>query len=146
MSTILEKGTTPPNEREMELARESSRKLSPFAHENLRVKIEDQEVVLPAAAVNALVQILTDMAAGNAVTLIPIHAELSTQEAASLLNVSRPFLIKLLEEDRIKYRKVGTHRRVLYKDLLEYKQRSDTERDRALAELAADAQENKLGY
>ena len=86
------------------------------------------------------------MAKGNAVTLIPVHAELTTQQAAKILNVSRPFLIEQLEKNIIPYRKVGTHRRVMFKDLMEYKQTMDHNRLNALEKLSAIDQELGLGY
>jgi len=79
-----------------------------------------------------------------AVTLIPIHTELTTQEAANMLNISHPSLIQLLDEGKIEYRKVGTHRRVRFEALMMYKRRADDERHAALAELAAYDQE--LGW
>ena len=86
------------------------------------------------------------MAKGNAVTLIPVNAELTTQQAAHILNVSRPFLIEQLEKGAIAYRKVGTHRRVMLKDLMEYRQTMDHNRLNALEELSAIDQELGLGY
>jgi excisionase family DNA binding protein len=104
----------------------------------------DEPVVLPAAAVRLLGAVLTELAKGNAVTLMPLHAELTTQEAADLLNVSRPFLVGLLESGQLPYHKVGTHRRIRFADLMIYKRRRDEESEAALRELAAVSQELKL--
>ena len=90
--------------------------------------------------------ILEAMAAGRGVTLIPQNAELTTVQAAEILNVSRPFLIKLLESNEIPYRKVGKHRRVKMEDVMAYKDRIDKEREAILDALVADAQENNMGY
>jgi excisionase family DNA binding protein len=135
-----------PTEEETRLARESSRQLSALGDRNLRVHIGKDVVELPAAAVRLLVSILSEMSAGNAVTLIPVHAELTTQQAAELLNVSRPHVIKLIEEGQLPSRKVGTHRRVRFRDLMAYKRVADAERQRALAALVADAQDQDMGY
>lgn len=98
-------------------------------------------VDLPASVVRMLVRILDEMAAGNAMTLIPIHAELTTQEAADLLHISRPSLIQLLADGKIPFRRIGTHRRIRFDALMEYKKRSEADRRAALAALAAYDQE-----
>jgi excisionase family DNA binding protein len=97
----------------------------------------EETVGLPAAAVRVLVRVLEEMAQGNAINIVPVHAELTTQEAADMLNISRPSLIQLLDEGRIEFRKVGTHRRVRFESLLAYKRKADSDRRAALAELAA---------
>ncbi|MEW6475237.1 MAG: helix-turn-helix domain-containing protein [Actinomycetota bacterium] len=88
-----------------------------------------------------LIEVLAQVANGNAVTVAPVHAELTTQQAADLLNVSRPFLIKLLEDRQIPYRRVGNRRKVLLTDLLEYKRKDDEYRRSIADELAREAQD-----
>lgn len=142
-------GPVAPSEHDVRLARESSRRLSPYTKQDLSVRITDgdgADIELPAAAVQLLVHLLAQMAEGNAITLMPIHAELTTQQAADLLGVSRPFLVKELDDRKIPYRKVGTHRRVLFKDLMEYKEKMDAKRNEILDELTKQAQELDMGY
>ena len=106
----------------------------------------EQTVTLPAAAARLLADMLTELANGNAVTLVPVHAELTTQRAAELLNVSRPYLIGLLEAGEIPFRRVGNRRKVAAADLLHYRQVSDARTARAVDELTREAEELGFGY
>ena len=140
-----------PTTQEIEQAKETSRALSKYSNEQLRIRVFDkndqgEDMVLLGYAFNLLLDILTQMAKGNAVSFMPVNAELSTQQAASLLNVSRPYFIELLNKGAIPFRKVGTHRRVLAKDVIAYKDQEDQERLKVLEELSAQAQELGIGY
>lgn len=134
-----------PSEAEVTLAKETSRVLASHLQDadpvQLRIPEDETTLALPASAVRLLVNILEEMARGNAVTLIPVHAELTTQQSADMLNISRPSLIQLLEEKKLEYRRVGTHRRVGFEGLMKYKRQQETARRKVLAELAAYDQE-----
>ncbi|MFU8778991.1 MAG: excisionase family DNA-binding protein, partial [Roseovarius sp.] len=142
----------PPTPQDAAIARASGQALSRFAAARgpLKLRVTDAEqmepIELPAGAVALLMEILEAMAAGRGVTIIPENAELSTVQAAEVLNVSRPFLIKLLEDGSIPHRKVGKHRRVRMEDVMSYKVAIDNEREAVLDQLAADAQEQDMGY
>lgn len=139
--------TTLPTESDATLAKETSRLLAPRVRSSAPLSFrvldasKEETLRIPAPAVKMLVRILEEMARGNAVTLTPIHAELTTQEAADMLNISRPSLIQLLDEGKIEYRKVGTHRRIRFETLMSYKSAADRERRAVLAQLAAYDQE-----
>lgn len=141
-----------PAAEEVAQAQEASRLLARLVAEapKAQLSIEDSahrmHVVLPRAAVQLLQDILREMSQGHAVTLIPVHAELTTQQAADLLNVSRPYLVSLLESGAIPYRKIGTRRRVQFQHLMAYKKIEDAKRLEALNELSRQSQELGLGY
>lgn len=152
MAQTLDRQKEPllPSEEDTLLARETTRKLAHFrAGARVLVRLVDaagsetETLELPATAVQLLLDVLEHMARGDAVTLLPIHAELTTQEAADLLNVSRPHLVQLLDERKIPCRRVGTHRRLRAEDILRYKRRTEQQRREVLEELAAHDQ--KLG-
>jgi excisionase family DNA binding protein len=97
----------------------------------------DEALVVPRAAVVMIAQVLGMLADGQGVHIMPDRAMLTTQQAADMLNVSRPFLIGLLEKGSIPFTKVGTHRRIAFGDLLEYKRKDDQTRRKAAADLTA---------
>ena len=138
----------PTSPEESELARESSRLLAAcIGHgktARLRVSDGDGVIEVPVAALRMLVDILTNMVAGNAVSLVPIHAELTTQQTADFLNVSRPYVVGLLERGELPHHKVGTHRRVRFSDLMAYREAQLRKSKASLAELAKLDQESGL--
>jgi excisionase family DNA binding protein len=136
-------------------ARTALRQLAPLALPDgtgdeltLRTDLGGQELsaVVPRQAFELFLEVLGQLANGNAVTILPVHAELTTQQAADLLNVSRPFLVQLLESGAIPYRLVGTHRRVYARDVLQYKRVDEARRRGAMDALAAEAQTLGIGY
>jgi excisionase family DNA binding protein len=106
---------------------------------DVRLRVDDggtDELVVPRGALELLGRILAHMAAGQSVAVVPHNAELTTQQAADMLNVSRPYLIGLLEAGEIDFRKVGAHRRIALPTLLDYMCRDDERRRRAADELS----------
>jgi len=131
------------------IARDAAVKLKPLADAQVDVEIraaEHAEIVaaLPARAVRLIAEFLTAMAEGKPVALLRRTAEMTTQEAAELLNVSRPYVVGLIDRDEIPHRMVGTHRRVLLSDLIAYKKKSDARRKDAIAKMVAEAQKLRL--
>lgn len=100
-----------------------------------------EPVEIPISALRLLKEILDQMADGNGVALMPLHAELTTRQAAELLQVSRTHLVQLLDEGRIPCRRVGAHRRVRPEDILAYRHTTESRRREALDELTARDQE-----
>ena len=133
-----------PTDSEIENSAEASRALARAQSESGRLVLSgesgDQIQLVPAIA-DMVVHLLGHIASGKMVTFVPTGAMLTTQQAASILNVSRPFLSKLLKENQIPHIPVGSHRRVMLDDLMAYKKRRDGKRRSALNELADLGQE-----
>jgi len=154
MSTTALVNVSLPVEREVQAALEGQRALAAFLATRLetqQIQIFDDKnqahrVELPTSALRLLVDILAELAEGNAVKVVPVHAELTTQEAADMLNVSRPHLVKLLEEGALPFHRAGKHRRVRFADLMQFKAQRDQASEDAMAALAKQAQELGMGY
>ncbi len=152
-ATALSKMTLPAD-REVQAAVQGQHALAAFLttrRKTQHIQIFDDKnqahkVELPTSALRLLVDILVELAQGNAVKVVPVQAELTTQEAADMLNVSRPHLVKLLEEGGLRFHKTGKHRRVRFADLMQFKSDRDQASEDAMAELAKQAQELALGY
>ena len=142
--------TITPTERDKQFSTTGSQILSRFIsnHETVRLRAAEPgtEIVLPDAVVRLLRDVMTHFAEGQSVTVVPRRAELSTNEAADLLGVSRPFLVKLLDTGQIACRRVGEHRRIPLDDLLRYREENKAKRLEVIAELQAQAQELNMGY
>ena len=137
----------PPTESDADLARTASSKIIHLVREQkpqtVHLTFADGQVsiVLPIGSLEMFNSILEAIAAGHGVLIIPQHAELTTMEAADVLNVSRPYLIKLLEAGEIPYHKVGRHRRIRMEDVLTYKKNIDSAREAILDQMVAEAEE-----
>jgi excisionase family DNA binding protein len=140
----------PPTESEAEMAKSSSRLLAACIGEGATARIKiiegNKEIEVPIAALKMFVNILAQMAQGNGVTLMPIHAELTTQEAADFLNVSRPFVVGLIDKGELNSRRVGTHRRVKFQELMAYREKSLIHSRKILDQMAADDKESGVHY
>lgn len=121
--------------------RTKTQRIQIFDHKNQAHQLE-----LPTSALRLLVDISAELAEGNAVKIVPVHAELMTQQAADLLGVFRPHLVKVLEDGELPFHKTGKHRRVRFDDLMQFKARRDQISEHAMAELAEQAQELGMGY
>ena len=145
---------TLPSAEEVALAKMSSQELSAIveaAGQAQRLEVigndgKSHQVVIPSSALKLLVEVLTQLGQGNSVNIIPVHAELTTQEAADILNMSRPTFIKLLDNQEIPYTRKGNRRKVAFADVMKYKNTLDRKRLEALDELSALDQELGMGY
>ncbi|WP_193172689.1 excisionase family DNA-binding protein [Nisaea nitritireducens] len=141
-----------PTEAEAEIASEAVRAMAKSMTEAdgaLKIKIsensEEVRVTLPQALGELVIDLLSHVASGEMVTFVPYGAELTTQQAADLLNVSRPHLIKLLDAEEIEHYKVGSHRRVRSQGIMAYKIKRDATRSSALSRLQRLGQEFDAG-
>ena len=139
-----------PTDEETERAKKFSRILArEFASaESVKIQREDSDesIEIPRQVFNVLMRLLSVMSEGKAFSLIPMDKELTTQQAADILNVSRPYLNKILDLGEIAHRKVGRNRRIKFSDLMEYKKSQEQKSKAALQELADQAQELDMGY
>lgn len=146
MLALLDQTTEPfvADEAEAVIAKAAAERLRGVAEAKQDIKIVVQDgpnlvVPLPARAVELIFRLLEAMSQRVPVSVIPHGAELTTQQAADYLNVSRPYLIGLLDRGEINHRMVGRHRRIRFSDLLDFEERSRTERKMALEKMAAEA-------
>jgi len=121
----------------IEAAAEAARALAKYSSApRVRLAVEadpsGSPIVLPADIFGQVIELLTKIANGNAVSIVPVDAELTTQQAAHLLNVSRPHVIKLIERGELGHRMVGTHRKVPAKDVLCHRQKIQARQSDAL--------------
>jgi len=141
-----------PTQQDVRLAAETAQRLSGYLDQPDHVKIqvgvegEQEYLAMPQMVVHLLSQILKETASGHAVSVIPVDSEMTTSEAADYLNVSRPYVISLLEQGKIPFYKVGSHRRIRIEDVAEYKQRQMAASYAAMAELQAQAEDLNMEF
>lgn len=137
----MKTGPILPSQSEAAIARELAARIATRLHEGATIKISVDEtadgVALPLIAARLMLELLDELARGNAVSLSAIGAELTTQEAADLLNISRPTLIQSLDDGKIPYRRIGTHRRIPLANLLTFKAGLYAERKATLDEMSS---------
>lgn len=130
-----------PSKLERKLARESYSSListiDQLKTDRAEIEIEEtgEKIILPLKALNLLGEILKVMSQGKPISIVPLATEVTTQSAAEILGCSRPYLVKLLEEGKIEYTKVGKHRRIKYEDVIEYKKKMKEEQKKRLIEI-----------
>lgn len=151
---------TAPSDKESEVARSAYNRIlgqlslhdgyEQEKHIPVTVLVTDAEQVspieLPTGAVRLLLNILEAMGDGYGVTMMPVGADLTTSQAADILNVSRPYVVKLVEEGKLPHHKVGKHRRLKLEDVVEYKSATRKRSKELLGELVEDAQKLDMGY
>lgn len=135
-------GVVPP--KDVSLAEHLAHLLESAGAEPVSLRVGRRSSPLPAQLVKLLGEILRHYRSGRAVVVVPETQELTTQQAADLLGVSRPYLVRLLDEGKIPFHKVGTHRRVLFADLMHYKKRRNEQRHELLSQIAREAYEAGL--
>lgn len=138
---VIEYGPITASENEQPTLRKIDRALENSNRGALLISSDGEQIQLPPSLFLILKRIVPHLTHGRAVTIVPINKEVTTQEAADILNVSRPYLVKLLEQGDIPFIKVGVHRRIRLDDLMEYKERRDAERLKAIAEMAQMSQD-----
>jgi len=147
MATANRRPPQLPTEDEVTQARDAGRQLArllPDDAASLRLVTDDNRhemIAIPPGALRLFVDVLTQLGQGHAVTLLPQRAELTTQEAADYLNVSRPYVVGLIEQNKLPARKVGTRRRIAFEDLVRFEGQDRAKRRTALDELARIDQE-----
>lgn len=140
-----------PNSEDIDLARASAAVLTKLLQDlpddhRATIKMGGQDLIVPRYAVELLRDTLAGISAGKVINIVPMAKELTTQQAADFLNVSRPYLIGLLEQGAINYTQVGTHRRIRFDDLLVYRQKMVNKSKSAMDDLMKLSQELGIGF
>jgi excisionase family DNA binding protein len=137
---------SPPSEHDTRMARVSSAQFDGLAPGDKAIQVDGQEVVLSSTVMQLLTSILKEQAQGHTIALSVLGEQLTSQEAADLIGVSRPYLIQRIEAGGLRVQMVGTHRRLRVEDVLAFKAKFDQSRDEALRELVEQAQDLRMGY
>jgi excisionase family DNA binding protein len=126
--------------------RKNARLLRSKKNRSVNIRINNANIAIPQTAFSLLSDILSNMADGKPVSVIAVESEVTTQQAADLLHISRPFMVKLLETGKIPFFKAGSHRRILLKDIQAYKHKQQQIRKKQLAFIGLQAHELNMGY